>query len=849
MALMMLAVNVFGQETAELTGKIVSEEETLVGANVIAVHSESGKQYGTITDVNGAFKISNMKTGAYKLTVSFVGYVQQEQEISLASGTKDIGTLNLKSDAIGLVEVSVLASVAVDRKTPVAISTIKPALIEEKLGSQEFPEVLKSTPGVYATRQGGGFGDSRINVRGFDMRNTAVMINGIPVNDMENGWVYWSNWAGLSEVTRTMQVQRGLGASKLSIGSVGGTINILTKTTDAEKGGTIYSGIGSNGYKKTSVSLSTGLLDNGMAVTFAGARTTGDGWADATQFESWSYFLNVAKRWSNQSLSFTIFGAPQTHGQRRTKEKIEKLSNPNYGIKFNADWGYKNGQKLNLNTNFYHKPQMSLNHYIDFSQKTKLATSAYMSFGTGGGTGSYGETAKFGDPEEGSPYRKEGLIDYDLIVQENIDNGDGGSTAILRASRNDHNWYGLLSNLNHKLTEELELSAGIDLRYYQGKHFREVVDLLGGNFYLDAGRDQNNPDKLAKVGDKINYHNVGEVAWQGVFLQTEYSKDAISAFISGSVSNTGYRRIDYFNYLDSDPEQTSDWETHLGYVVKGGVNYNIDRNHNVFANAGYFERAPDFDGVFYDYSSNNVNEGAKNEKTLGFEVGYGFRSTTFSANINGYYTNWQDKSLRRSLFDSRTQETYQFNIEGVDALHMGVELDFVWKPINKLEITGMASIGDWKWQNDLQDVRLYNDNNEFLDSLDIYMKDLRVGDAAQTTFALGANYELFKGFKIGLDYNYFDNLYAQFDPAGRSGETNMNGPDSWKLPAYALLRANLRYKFKIANLNAKVYCNINNLLNTEYITDADDGSAHDWETSRVFYGTGRTWTTGIKIYF
>ena len=58
------------------------------------------------------------------------------------------------------------------------------------------------------------------------------MINGMPVNDMENGAVYWSNWAGLSDITSAMQVQRGLGASKLAIASVGGTINVVTNSSE-----------------------------------------------------------------------------------------------------------------------------------------------------------------------------------------------------------------------------------------------------------------------------------------------------------------------------------------------------------------------------------------------------------------------------------------------------------------------------------------------------------------------------------------------------------------------------------------------------------------------------------------
>ena len=80
-----------------------------------------------------------------------------------------------------------------------------------KVGNQEFPEIMNKTPSVYATKQGGGYGDSRISLRGFDQRNTSFLINGQPVNDMENGWVYWSNLKGLTDVVSGIQLQRGLG--------------------------------------------------------------------------------------------------------------------------------------------------------------------------------------------------------------------------------------------------------------------------------------------------------------------------------------------------------------------------------------------------------------------------------------------------------------------------------------------------------------------------------------------------------------------------------------------------------------------------------------------------------------
>ena len=76
--------------------------------------------------------------------------------------------------------------------------------------------MLNVTPSVYSTVQGGGAGDARVNVRGFSQRHTAVMINGVPVNDMENGWVYWSNWDGVGDAATSIQLQRGLSAINLA---------------------------------------------------------------------------------------------------------------------------------------------------------------------------------------------------------------------------------------------------------------------------------------------------------------------------------------------------------------------------------------------------------------------------------------------------------------------------------------------------------------------------------------------------------------------------------------------------------------------------------------------------------
>lgn len=247
----LLSVTLFAQKTVE--GTVVDETGALLpGASII----EKGTSNGTTTDFDGNFSLQSIAESG-EIEVSFVGY--ETQTVSFNGDTK-LGEIALAQGDNVLDEVFITGTIdiAKDRKTPVAVSTIRAIDIQNNLGTQELPELLNMTPSVYATKQGGGFGDSRINIRGFDQANTAVMINGQPVNDMESGWVYWSNWAGLSDVTSAMQVQRGLGASKLAIASVGGTINIVTNSSAAKEGGTFVTTLGNDGYVKVLGSYNTG---------------------------------------------------------------------------------------------------------------------------------------------------------------------------------------------------------------------------------------------------------------------------------------------------------------------------------------------------------------------------------------------------------------------------------------------------------------------------------------------------------------------------------------------------------------------------------------------------------------
>ena len=448
--LLFVSAGLNGQVT--VTGKVIDEEtrEALIGATVVV----KGTDRGTVTNLDGEFEL-DLKESSRVLQFKYVGYVDYEQSVDAGSeSTYDIGTVELAPNVVGLNEVLVMSSFAKDKETPVSLSTIKPATIDEKLGSLEFPQILKSTPSVYATRGSGGFGDSRIYLRGFDTNNIGVLINGVPVNDMENGRVYWSNWSGLSDVTQTMQVQRGLGASKLALSSVGGTINIITRSTEVKKGGSFYTGIGNDGYRKNTFTASTGLLDNDWAVTLSGGNTRGDGYINGTKFNSYTYFMNVSKIINDQHrLSLTAFGAPQWHNQRGTPASIQDYRDDADGIKRNLTYGIRDGEEYGggYGYNKYHKPQVSLNHYWNIDPNTLLSTAVYASVSQGGGRRVDGENSQWlninyntGRPYPNTLQTPDGLLDFDEAAARNAES-QTGSQAIVGWSVNQPPvvWYAL----------------------------------------------------------------------------------------------------------------------------------------------------------------------------------------------------------------------------------------------------------------------------------------------------------------------------------------------------------------------------------------------------------------------
>ena len=811
-------------------------------------------------------------------------------------------------DSIVLAEVVVssgIIDIAKERETPIAVSTISAREVQLKVGNMEFPEIMNKTPGVYATKQGGGYGDSRISLRGFDQRNTSFLINGQPVNDMENGWVYWSNWAGLTEVASGIQIQRGLGASKLAVPSVGGTVSIYTKSAERAKGGSFSQLFGNDGYSKSTIAYNTGLNENGWSTSVLLSKWSGDGYIYNTMGAGTTYFAAVgyAPDGSGHKMNLSVLGAGQWHHQRDVWVSIRDYQNfGDKGIdqRWNSNGGTLNGKEYSMRRNFYNKPLATFNWDWEVNDQIEVNTSLYASAGRGGGTGPRGRNY-YNAATDILPYRKDltthytengrgsrdsdGFINYAAIINHNVVNTsgytgdigggnyagkkigsnsykyDGVNRAVLirRASMNSHDWVGAISNFNYR-TGKMRYSFGIDLRDYTGYHYRVLNDLMGLDGYHSSGNRNTggqiietlveaNPFKNTGIkGPKMAYYNIGNVGWRGLNALAEYSGDGLTAVIQAGTSAQTYGRVDYFAQV-GNPESKE--KTVNGGYIKGGANYNFNERSNAFFNIGRIARQPNFDAIFPNFA-NNINPDIQNEEISSIEIGYGYIGESLKVNINAYSTNWGNRFISRGFSNAQGEDgTAQF--KDVDVSHKGVEVEADWRPNNISRVRGMLSIGDWRYTKDF-DAELFDDQQRSIGTATLYTKDAKVGDAAQFVAYLGYERRIGSNLNIDIDYRFVDGLYADYSITD-SDFTQATNKGALKLPSYGLVDLGATYYMR-GNLSMRL--NINNLFNTVYIAESNSNIHASFDSQKwngidtrnyVWFGFGTTWNMSLRYRF
>ena len=825
----------------------------------------------------GAFALTASLSFAQVVEPTDSTKVEQDENVSLSE------TLIIGKGVIDVTE---------NRKTPVASTVItREEILDKGVGNVEFPELLKNSPSIYVADQASGFGDAKMYMRGFDQSNTAFLLNGQPINGMDNGSLYWSNWQSVSDIANVIDSQRGLGSSKLAISSVGGTVNIVTKATDKKEGGFVRYIAGNDSYQKQTIGYNTGMKGKWGASFMFDNWSAHRSFARGTEGKGQSYFVSVGYKPSERhTLNFMIFGAPQEHGQNYSKPMVtkmntDKLGNPTFintpgyditGRKGNSNYGFYNGEALSAKTNYYHKPVANLNWDFTINENLSLSTVVYASMGTGGGTSTLGNGIGYTN----GGYKANGEINWDLIASNNegLKDGisNGNNSTVLASSVNNHFWYGGVSNLTFDTKKGFVFNVGTDLRFYQGEHYQQLNNLLGAKSRVstNAQRDKNyTVNKTYSSGawnslfnrasrdERIGFDNSERINYQGLFGQAEYSNELFSVFFQGALSWQQYEKYDNWNYTAEkakaegvefkNGKASSGERTELGYNLKAGASLNINKENSIFVNAGKYSRQPYLNNMFVRNTVKFVDPEVKNEELQSIEVGYRYKTRTLRVNINAYYTEWNNRADTyndRDFKDSndKLHANVRYLLNDLTQVHKGIEVDFDAKVTRDWTIKGYASAGDWRYQGDFTYQVQDTDTQEIVPGTENGTGNLdgvRVGNAAQFTFGMGTKVNVTRSLSFDTNFNYYARLFENVNVADVA-KANIKG-DVYKnasISPFATVDLGMSYKFKITNSqNLKFRGNINNLFNDQYISRKDNYG--------YFWGNGRTFNAGVTYNF
>ena len=759
---------------------------------------------------------------------------------------------------------SISASIANAAISSLRLTDINQDKLRENAPGRTFPEMIRNIPGVYSTSETGSFGDAKINIRGFKQENISVLLNGIPISGLTSGSMYWNNWMGLSDATASIQVQKGVGNSMLSDNSVGGTINILTMRPSENPGaeaGWYHTGAGAN---NAFVNISTGNLPKGWNLTLMGSYNWGSTFVDCSRISSGSFLAVLDKSFrGGHRLNFTALGSPETHQQRSSRLSYAEMEK--YGISYNKSWGWQtaeDGSRFQRTTarNNYFKPYFTLTHSYDGGSSNaggngwKAFNTFYLAIANGGGY--YSESSgrrisSFVIPEGNEG---EGQIDWDAVIADNAaaspDEYGRRAGNVMTDYLAGHIQAGLKSNIVKEFGDRADLDAGIHWQIYDTWEKERITDLLGADYWYEdyeskslAGMNGRNPIK--GVGDYVRTHNGRRQNYFTAYALAHYKAGSAKQLIftlGASVSATCLRRWDLYNYKAS--EKWSDMASQAGGSVKGGVLYRLGRYSKFYANAAFYSRVP-YASVFFSNGNNEISRDISNERNTLGEIGYRLASNTFGAEITGYAALWKNKALLSSPYSTIEEDPVKYMVKGLDAFHYGFEADLWWSPERFLRLNAFASVGDWRWKNDVTATVYDPTTLQPMGNVNVYADGLHVGDAPQTQIGASVRLSLTPGLDIRAEWSWNDRYWADFDPVSRTDPEDR--ADSYRIPSYHLFNVGVKWTGNIRKMGIVLFLNANNIADARYIERSKDGAGHDRATFTGYWAEGRNLNFGVRL--
>lgn len=698
---------------------------------------------------------------------------------AVASQPKGVKIDTLKTYELQNVQV---LSTRATNTTPMAFKNFDKEQIGEVNFGQDIPFLLSLTPSVTITSDAGnGIGYTTMRVRGTDPTRINITANGIPMNDAESAGLFWVNIGDFASSVQSMQIQRGVGTSTNGSGAFGATLNMLTENIGMKPYVGVDLSAGSYYSHKETVRFGTGLINGHWGFQGRFSNIGSKGYIDRASTKLNSYFLQGGYFGDNTVVKFITFnGIEETyHAWNYASKYAQSVYGRRYnpcGYMYTDDKGkdhYYDNQTDNYHQQHYQLIwNQTVNRFWNFNVALHYTK----------GQGYYNE------------YKGDRILfEYELDNAQTWAESD-----LVRQKKLDNDFYGFVASVNYDNRKNLTATLGGGWNKYDGDHFGLVTWVQNPveTFYPDHKYYDNNGKKTdGNIYAKVDYRIA-----KGLNAYVDLQYRHVGVKMNGpadAIDWDAYKRIIYG--LD---------ESYDFFNPKFGLNYDITKNHRIYASYAIAHREPVRDN--FENSLNAASELPSAERLNDLEVGYRYQSKTFSAGANFYWMDYKDQFVLTGEID-KIGEAVTRNVP--DSYRLGVELEAAWKPVDWFRWDVNATFS----KNRVKDITVVPEDGETVVSLGEQPLAFSPDFIFNNIFTFN-----YRGFKASVMSQYVGDQYLT-----NTGFKNMmcqdeNGNTTWEtlqLKDHFVTNIDLSYNFSLKKFGIKdatVGVTLYNLFSEKY---------------------------------
>jgi len=778
-------------QTGNISGRVVElNSQRGIPSILVSVNEQQ-----VLTDANGAFVVFNTPAGKTEIVFTAAGFQTKTLSIEVEEDTR---LVNIELEPVLYTDTEAIPEINLELLD-----------MDDDGRAQNISGLLHSSGDVFTSFSSFNFGQAWFRMRGYDADLTPTYIGNSLINDSETGRTLWSIWGGLNDATRNNTFVNGLGPASNSFGSIGGISNIITRPSQQRvQTKFTYSASNRSYTHRTMFIHSTGMMNNGWAVTASGSRRWGqEGYIGGTFYDAWAYYIGLERKINNEhSIEFTAFASPVRRGmQGGSVQEIYDMLGTNH---YSPNWGYQNGEVRNSRVRTMNQPVMILNHYWKYNNQTDITTTVSYMFGKTGTTAlNWYNSADprpdyyrylpswHLDPVVAEAYRQEWLndpsrsqVDWNALYQANYlaDMEGKQSRYIIEDRRNDMKNLNLSTVINHRVNDNITVNRGVELSNYTVNYFKTIEDLLGGSYWVDIDQfaerdfsgdsiirqnDLDNPNRVIREGDKFGYDYDLRQQSGKIWISSVFSYRKVDFFLAGQLSSTTFWREGFMRNGRHPKNSLGESRKHnfIDYGFKGGATYKFTGRLFLEGNLAYITQAPYMRNAFVSpRTRHDVSPGLKSEKIFSSELSFHVRAPKIKARASIYHTEFKDQNQILTFYHDDFRTLVNHIMYGINTTHQGLEFGGEAHMLYDVWLQAAVNLGNYRFTNRPKATIAFDNGSKPDTTTLVYIKNFFITGTPQTAAALGLKWVGPRFLFVNLSVNYFDNIYLSFNPERRT---------------------------------------------------------------------------------